>query len=491
MIPFRCGRCGHAVFFENVRCGQCSALLGYLPGERCMGAFEVDGAPVATAADSPPPAAMPAVPVQDAGLLQGTAPVPDSALTAPLDAPVGAALEASLNVPLDANGAPMPDAAAPIAPPPDPGRVRWRRVGDACASAGQLFAPCNNRTEHEVCNWMLDPGDDSALCRSCRLTTTIPDLTVAGNPARWAAIEAAKRRLMFTLIDHGLDPEPKSVDPKGGLTLHLLAALPGGPPVMTGHASGVVTINIVEADDAAREATRVAFGEPVRSLLGHLRHEIGHYLQWRWITGTAADTARATFGDERDDYATALARYHAEGPPADWQQRFVSAYASAHPFEDWAETCAHVLLVSDAVQTAESWGLRLDGPVARARPKATRSQTMDRVVIEHWLPVAQFLNAMNRSLGLRDSYPFLMPDAVLQKMALVQRLLADAARRRRSANSRRLRAQAARAAGAPVPPLEAAEVQDVVEAQAPSDTAVDTVSPTEPGSAVPMAPVGP
>lgn len=377
MIPFRCGRCGHAVFFENVRCGQCDALLGYLPGERCMGAFEAD----------------------EAG-----------------------------------------DGEATAAP-------RWRRVGASCDGAGdQPFTPCANRVQHDICNWMLDPGDPGPLCRSCRLTAVIPDLTVPGNTTRWAAIEAAKRRLMFTLIDHGLDPEPKTspTDPQG-LALHLLGAVPGGPGVMTGHAGGIVTINIAEADDVEREATRVAFGEPARTLLGHLRHELGHYLQQRWITGSSAEACRAVFGDEREDYAAALARYHAEGPPADWQQRFVTAYASAHPFEDWAETCAHVLLVSDAVQTAESWGLRLDGPVARARPKSSRSQPMDRVVIEHWLPVAQFLNAMNRSLGQRDSYPYLMPDAVLQKMATVQRLLSDAARRRRTGAARRSRATGARA----------------------------------------------
>lgn len=417
MIPFRCGRCGHAVFFENVRCGHCDALLGYLPGERCMGAFEAEEVPAAA-----------------------------DAAAAPADT---------------TTAAPPPTPATPSASAP-----RWRRVGEACASAGdQPFTPCANRVQHDICNWMLDPGDPGPLCRSCRLTSVIPDLTVAGNTLRWAAIEAAKRRLMFTLIDHGLDPEPKAspTDTKG-LALQLLGAVPGGPPVMTGHAGGTVTINIAEADDVEREATRVAFGEPVRSLLGHLRHEFGHYLQQRWITGPAAEACRAVFGDEREDYAAALARYHAEGPPADWQQRFVTAYASAHPFEDWAETCAHVLLVSDAVQTAESWGLRLDGPVARARPKSSRSQPMDRVVIEHWLPVAQFLNAMNRSLGLRDSYPYLMPDAVLQKMALVQRLLADAARRRKTAASRRGRGQAPRAAGAAqqAPDGTAAAPNDVV-----------------------------
>lgn len=419
MIPFHCGRCGHTVFFENVRCGRCDALLGYLPGERCMGAFEEAGA-------------------------SATLATPPGAPSNGTDAPAPASSAAPGAAP-----APAPESAPAPAP-----AARWRRVGGACTDAGdQLFTPCANRLQHDNCNWMLDPGDTGTLCRSCRLTAVIPDLTVAGNAARWAAIEAAKRRVMFTLIDHGLDPEPKtSPSDTKGLALHLLAAVPGGPPVMTGHAGGIITINIAEADDVEREATRVAFGEPVRTLLGHLRHEFGHYLQQRWITGTAAETCRATFGDEREDYAAALARYHAEGPPADWQQRFVSAYASAHPFEDWAETCAHVLLVSDAVQTAETWGLRLDGPVARARPKTSRSLPMDRVVIEHWLPVAQFLNAMNRSLGLRDGYPYLMPDAVLQKMALVQRLLADAARRRKTAARR----QATRAGA---PPAEAAVVQ--------------------------------
>src|SRR6185295_3673721 len=138
-----------------------------------------------------------------------------------------------------------------------------------------------------------------------------------------------------------------------------------------------------------REATRVQFAEPVRTLLGHLRHELAHYLQYRWINGTPAEAeCRAVFGDHEADYAASLARYHNEGPPADWQQRFISAYASAHPWEDWADTCAHVLLVTDAVQTAATWGLRLDGTPAQARPRPSSRTPIDRVVLDHWLPVA-------------------------------------------------------------------------------------------------------
>lgn len=306
--------------------------------------------------------------------------------------------------------------------------LRWQPAGD-----GAPLAPCANRVEHAVCNWMLDEGDLHALCRSCRLTSVIPDLTVEGHLQRWAKIEAAKRRLVVTLNGLGLAPEPKTgPDDTLGLSFELLADVPDGPPVLTGHAEGVITLNIAEADDVHREAVRVRFNEPVRTLLGHLRHEASHYLQHRWIDATPAiDACRAVFGDERDDYTAALARHHAEGPPADWSERFISAYASAHPWEDWAETCAHVLLVTDAVQTAGAWGLRLDGPAAVARPGRGNpgERSIDELVLDQWLPVAQFLNAMNRSIGLPDSYPFLIPDPVLQKMATVQHLLRSAARR--------------------------------------------------------------
>ena len=199
---------------------------------------------------------------------------------------------------------------------------------------------------------------------------------------------------------------------------------------MTGHNQGVVTINLAEADDVQREAARVSMNEPVRNLLGHLRHETAHYLQHRYVDGTPAiDTCRAVFGDERDPYGAALARYYDVGPPPDWHTRYVSAYASAHPWEDWAETCAHYLLALDAVQTATAWGLALDGPAftAPAADDPSDPPHVEDLVLRQWLPVAQFLNAMNRSLGQRDAYPYLLPPAVLDKMATVQRLLHAAA----------------------------------------------------------------
>lgn len=288
--------------------------------------------------------------------------------------------------------------------------------------------PCANRVQYGVCNWMLDHEDPVALCRSCRLTRVIPSLDGGGNLGRWMKIEQAKRRLVFTLLALDLVPEPKTGPYDAtGLDFHLLDTPIGEAAVKTGHDCGTITLNITEADDDTREAIRVRLGEPIRTLLGHLRHEVSHYLQYRWVTDEArVACCRAVFGDERDDYAAALKRHYEAGPPGDWPVRFVSAYASVHAWEDWAETCAHYLLVIDAVQTATAWGLRLQGgaaDVVSAAGELSAQPPMAHLVIEQWLPLAQFLNAMNRSLGLRDAYPFLLPPAVVEKMALVQLLL--------------------------------------------------------------------
>lgn len=319
--------------------------------------------------------------------------------------------------------------------PPLPGDgsatpVEWVRLDVSETAAPLRLRPCANRLDHGLCNWMLDADDGHTLCRSCRLTQVIPSLDNPVNLTHWTLIERAKRRLVFTLTGLGLAPEPKSgPGDKLGLAFHLLESLPGQVPVLTSHGEGLITLNIAEADDLHREAARVSMREPIRTLLGHLRHEVSHYLQQRYIDGTPAiEDCRAIFGDEREPYDVALQNHYVNGAPPDWPTRFVSAYASSHPWEDWAETCAHYLLVIDAVQTASSWGLQLSSPAAATHPTGEDVQQVpvEDLVLQHWLPVAQFLNAMNRSMGLPDSYPFLLPPLVLQKMATVQRLLSPA-----------------------------------------------------------------
>lgn len=311
--------------------------------------------------------------------------------------------------------------------PPGPGP--WLACG---SHDGQWLQPCANRVQYGACNWLLDAGDTLALCRSCRLTQTLPPLAEPGNLDRWRVFEQAKRRLVYTLISLGLPPQPKAqADDFAGLAFRLLATLPGDGQVLTGHDDGVITVNIDECDDVQRETTRVAMGEPVRTLLGHLRHETAHYLQYRYIDGTPAQArCREVFGDESAGYAAALQRHYDNGPPANWQTHHVSPYASAHPWEDWAETCAHYLLVVDAVQVVAAWGLALSGPAAAVpmAPDQVNAAPIGELVLQQWLPVARFLNAMNRSLGLRDSYPFQLSDVVLAKMGTVQEMLQQARR---------------------------------------------------------------
>lgn len=202
--------------------------------------------------------------------------------------------------------------------------------------------------------------------------------------------------------------------------------LPSALMVLAGHQNGTITLNLNEADDAHREATRVSFGEPQRTVLGHLRHELSHYFFYRYVDGwPAIEDFRRVYGDERADYTAALQQHYEQGPAADWQQRFISAYSSSHPWEDWAETCAHYLLMVDAVDTAAAWGLELSsaGSAPVQPEQAPATAPVERLVLDHWLPLARFLNAMSRSLGLPDSYPYLIPPPVLDKLRLVQQAL--------------------------------------------------------------------
>ena len=265
----------------------------------------------------------------------------------------------------------------------------WNRLGND----GTPQRPCANYVGHSVCNWMVACDDATELCRSCRLTRMIPALVAPGNVERWATIEQAKRRLVHALIERGLPVVSKSEDERNGLAFELLEETPSTPHVVTGHDSGVITLNIAEADDAVREQTRLAMHEPYRTLLGHLRHESGHYYWDRLVSGTPLqDEFRSLFGDERAGYTAALNTHYAS-PRLDWQDGFVSAYASSHPWEDWAETWAHYWHIADGLETAEAWGLRLNGVARGVEPVtptalARTGEEVSASIVERWLPVS-------------------------------------------------------------------------------------------------------
>ncbi|HEX8325512.1 MAG TPA: putative zinc-binding peptidase, partial [Tepidisphaeraceae bacterium] len=215
------------------------------------------------------------------------------------------------------------------------------------AAQGKTYKLCDNYTNQQICNWAFPSSDPNTLCTACRLTRTIPDLTVPGHKLSWYKLEVAKRRLLYTLQHLGLPTKNKIEDPEHGLIFDFLAdpVDPNAPRVLTGHAEGVITLNLDEADDAVREKRRHDMHEPYRTLLGHFRHEVGHYYWDVLIKPEPQRLAafRALFGSDEADYAAALQKHYNEGSPANWQESFVSEYATTHAWEDWAETWAHYL----------------------------------------------------------------------------------------------------------------------------------------------------
>jgi hypothetical protein len=262
---------------------------------------------------------------------------------------------------------------------------------------------------------------------ACRHNGTIPDLSRSENLAAWQVIERAKHRLFYTLLREGLPLRTRAEDPEHGLVFEFLAE-PGsdGPRVMTGHDNGRITIAIVEANDVERERRRTAMGEPYRTLLGHFRHEVGHHF-WDVLVrdGGSLEAFRRVFGDERDDYGAALQRHYQNGPPADWQQNFISAYATAHPWEDFAETWAHYLHIIDSVEMARSFGVSVAPEADRAGIMQAdvdidpyRATTMDEILAA-WVPLTFALNSLSRCMGQPDLYPFVLAPPVAEKLAFI------------------------------------------------------------------------
>jgi hypothetical protein len=274
------------------------------------------------------------------------------------------------------------------------------------------------------CNWLvpiLQPGQPALLCRSCSLTRTRPADGDAALVA-FAEAEAAKRRLVVELVELGLPIVDRATDPERGLAFDLLSS--EFERVMTGHDQGVITLDLAEGDDVHREQLRVSMDEPYRTLLGHFRHEVGHYYFFALAeTGSARTDFESEFGDPDLDYQAALDRHYSAGAPEGWPSRYVSSYATMHPAEDWAETFAHYLHIRDTLDTAAAFGLAPAG--ATASQPLPGDVGFDRI-IDLWLPLTWTLNMINRSMGHRDLYPFVLPPAVLQKMRLVHRLVAVA-----------------------------------------------------------------
>ncbi len=304
------------------------------------------------------------------------------------------------------------------------------------ALPGKSFAYCIN-AQHGACNWLVehDPGG-SPYCRACRHNALIPDIADPANLERWQVIERAKKRLFYSLLRFSLPLATRAEDSVHGLSFRFLNEDVAATPVMTGHESGIITLALKEADDAAREYRRTQLREPYRTLLGHFRHEVGHHFWDILIAGRqeALEEFRALFGDERRDYGAALQRHYDNGAPAGWQANHISAYATSHPWEDWAETWAHYLHIVDTTEMAAAFGVGLDPGIDISGDLRTRFEldpyrlSLIDELIGHWVPLASLLNNLNRAVGQHDAYPFVLTPPVIGKLAFIQRLVHDAGR---------------------------------------------------------------
>lgn len=317
--------------------------------------------------------------------------------------------------------------------PADDGQ--WRSL-----SNGRYYRQCANYRQYNICNWLVPAENNQTYCHSCRLNRIIPNLSESQNIKLWYRIETAKRRLLYTLYKLKLPVVDRKQDTQQGLAFKFMQDQPryaefsntvmGINQVMTGHHNGVITINILEAEDSAREQMREKMNEGYRTLLGHFRHEIGHYYWMRLIkSGGKLESFRDLFGDERQDYKQSMKNYYRQKNPAAWQDGFISGYASAHPWEDWAETWAHYLHMVDTLETANDIGFRIQNDPHAPGDEGGESDLSSvkgidfNALMEDWASLTIGLNALNRSMGLPDAYPFVLSAPVLEKLRFVHHLI--------------------------------------------------------------------
>jgi hypothetical protein len=372
MRLFRCQACHQTVYFENTRCEACSSPLGYLSEVGLMSALEPEVSPDLVEA------------LRHLGLEE--------------------AIEAL---------------------PSEPG------VWLARLRPGQRYRLCSN-ARLRVCNWMVPAESRDSLCLACRHNRCVSDPTQGENLARWRELERAKHRLFYSLVKLQLPLLTRDEHPEG-LAFDFLddPPDPGAPRVMTGHSNGLITIALREADDVERERMRKILGERYRTLLGHLRHETGHYFWDRLVRdGGAVEACRAFFGHEGADYKQALKTYYADGPPAGWQSHYITAYATAHPWEDFAESWAHYLHMVDTLETAAAHGVEINPRPGSKRFRTTsnfdpyKASAFD-LMIENWVRLSRAANSLNRSMGQADLYPFVLSASAVEKLRFIHGLVLE------------------------------------------------------------------
>lgn len=285
---------------------------------------------------------------------------------------------------------------------------------------GDGLRACALRNHPVACNWLLPANDPHVQCCSCRLTRTIPAQTIPLNVQRWKILESAKRRLVYSLLWLDLPIVDRVQNPTSGLAFDFMEDQRTNPLVKkhrvhTGHKNGVITLYAAEADDVHRMMAREQMNERYRTVLGHMRHESGHYY-WEVLVKNTEwyPRFRRLFGGE-ENYREALDCYYAHGPAPNWVSRHISAYASAHPWEDWAETWAHYLHIMSTLETATGFGVI---------PQADVYSSDFHVLIQKWEQLTVLMNSLNRSMGMPDAYPFWLTPQVIVKLRFIHQVIA-------------------------------------------------------------------
>ncbi|MEN2280655.1 putative zinc-binding metallopeptidase [Algoriphagus sp. SE2] len=293
---------------------------------------------------------------------------------------------------------------------------------------GEIFKYCRNSVSG-VCNWIIPFKEEREYCLACSLNRIIPDLSIQENTEKWQKLENAKHRLVYQLQRLELPISPRSSDVNKGLCFDFVAKQ-GNPKVMTGHNNGIITIVLSEADTVHREYVKKQLSEPYRTLIGHFRHEVGHYYWSLLVSGnqTTLSEFREVFGDERTDYNQSLNNHYQFGATSNWQESYISQYATSHPWEDWAETWAHYLHIMDMTETSYFFGVEVNPNVKdqsfKGKVNFDPYEIMDfNKIYKEWAPISLVINSLNRSMGVPDMYPFVVSQNVIQKMNFIHNLL--------------------------------------------------------------------
>ncbi len=297
---------------------------------------------------------------------------------------------------------------------------------------GPALIYCANH-QYDVCNWLVTEPGPEGLCEACDLNNVIPNLDDPTHLTEWRKLETAKHRLVYALRRLGLPLTNRMAGKLTPLEFDFLSADDSQDPVMTGHADGLVTINTAEADSVHREATRLQMNERYRTLIGHFRHEVGHYYWDVLVANNPANLTafRELFGDDREDYQAALKRHYKNGSPADWRDHYISEYATTHAWEDWAETWAHYLHLMDMLETAHTFGMRIDPPLG---PDLMMHMAADfdpyeepdiERIIAACVPLTFAINTLNRGMGREDIYPFVINADVRAKLAFIHEVMRE------------------------------------------------------------------